>query len=1088
MMDPSTICVGLSMVNTTICSSCRNESAADARLCSGCGATLDNACPRCRFSNPQRARFCCECAYALAAEGSGSFRAAPLAAESERRQLTVLFCDLVGSTDLSARLDPEDLREVLRAYHEAAAAAIQAQDGYIAQYLGDGLLVYFGYPRAYDDSAIRAAHAALGIVRGMHAANTRLRHGDRSRIELRVRIGIHSGPVVVSDVGGQLRQERLALGETPNLAARLQGLAAPDHIIISQSTLRLLRDQFRVRDLGEQTLKGIPQPVAVYEIESEREARGERSTAQATPLVGRSAELSTLLSAQADAVAGQGPVVLLQGEAGIGKSRQVLALKEQLADQVPLILTASCRAGAEATALHPLAELLRSRMRVSDQTSADEQLARLGELLSSAPALSEDARPLLAALLGIPSAGRYELPAIPPAVQRQRTFVALLTWLADVARQSPAVLVVEDLHWADPSTIELLTQLVDGPAIAGLLVVLTARPEFRAPWSGSARLRPLTLQRLSREDAARIVQRVVEGRALPPALLELILQRAEGVPFYVEEMTRALLESDRVRVTSERIELPGGFARDLIPATVQDSLMARLDRLGPGRSLAQLAATVGSEFGFDLLRDLGLFDEDSLRRELSRLIDANILSRSEAALGGYTFRHALVRDTAYQSLSLRTRQRYHALILRTLIDRQPDLEARQPELLAQHELGAGLIGEAIEHWQQAGGSTAARSAFLESAAHYRKALEQLGALPPSRERDRREIMLRVGLGLAMVSTQGFASKEVEQTYTRAAELVQVGQELPGAVLIGLYAGVSVRGDREGVMRLLPVVERQAVGSADPEMQLWGHSAIGMALFFRHEYRQAIERCEQAAQLLHGRDPRQTLQTLLALGTESMLYGHTYGALAYVALGDSERALSHCAQATALAEQTGHLYTQVMVMGFVAVTALWLRDLDRLMQISSRVIAVSIEQSFTFWLAVGKEYHGWGRVMRGEVQAGLAEMREAIALVQAMGCMVLYPLFQCLLAEALLHAGDIDAGLQAVRAGQAADHAGMGGEHEDAELLRVEGELLARRGDIDAARQCLGRGLIAAESQDAQLFAARIRSALSAIPTPQESTS
>lgn len=1091
------------MRDAVICTSCRHENLSTADSCGRCGVTLPSTCPQCGSANPRTARFCSECGLSLRSEtlnasgrlfeppaqdggSSGMFYATPASAvlspsENERRQLTVMFCDLVGSTDLSAKLDPEDLREVLRAYHESSAAAIAAHDGYIAQYLGDGLLVYFGYPRAYDDSAVRAVRAALGIVRGMATANERLRQQDGNRLELRVRIGIHSGPVVVSDVGGQLRQERLALGETPNLAARLQGLAVPDHIVISGSTLKLLRDTFDVRDLGEQSLKGIPQPVPVYEVEREKAAPVDGPRVSQSVLVGRQSELSALVAAFHESLSGNGSVALLQGEAGIGKSRQVQALKEQLGSQATHYLSAPCRAGGEATILHPFIALLRQRLRLSEQASDDEIFRRLQTLLSGWTSRGSAVLPLFASLLGIEPGDRYTMPAGTAGQLRQQTLAALVDWVESLAAIGPVLLVVEDLHWADPTTLEVLQLHLSRPAVPRLLVVLTARPEFKVPWGPSPRLRTLLIERLQPDEAKRIVERVTGGRSVPTAVLELILRRSSGVPLFIEEMTRALLDSGRVRLTVEHVEVLGGFDENLIPMTVADSLMARLDRLGPGRALAQLAATVGMQVPLDLLLDLGVMDEPSLRKELSRLVDASVLTREEEGAERYSFRHALLRDSAYQSLSMRTRQRYHALLVRVLQDREPDLEQKQPERLAQHELGAGLIGEAIEHWQLAGQNTAARSAFLESELHYRKALEHIGRLPASRARDRREIDLLAGLGLSLISTQGYTAAELEPSYQRAAALCQTAEDIPFQVIYGLCSVLATRGDRDGFAMLKPQVQKIAETSPHAALRVWAHTALGMTCTFQNEYEEAVEHCERAVALVTENDPKMLLDMLMAHGSDALLYGHFYGAVVHGFRGNAPRAHELLDQAKAIADRLNHRYIDVMLRASSILVYILLGELDGLLELCTKTLHASRENGFVFFVATSLQYRGYLLGVRGEFDAAVAEQRESLAQIKAMGCLVLEAWFHRYLAETLLRAGHIEAGLQEVQLGHAGNRARLGRGRDYSELWRIEGELHARRGDYAQAKTCLERAIVVAREQGATHFERTAAAALAQLP-------
>ncbi len=1070
-----------------ICVSCEAENPNGAKFCNECGARLSVKCPACGAANLLTAAACRECGGPLGA-GAASVPSGPAASpglpnrpaeeEAERRQLTVMFCDLVGSTELSGRLDPEDLRSLLRTYHDVSAAAVRAADGYIAQYLGDGLLVYFGYPVAREDNAARAVHAALGIVEAIEHVNPRLQR--TKGISLRVRIGIHTGPVVVSDVGGDLRRERLAVGETPNLAARLQGLAAPNTIVISEATHRLAREFFHFRDLGPQSLKGIANPIPTYEVTGRSGARSRldaRSRSDLTPLAGPDEVVGKLLSAWTAAQRVEGPFVLLSGEAGIGKSRHVQALVERVGAEHPALLLGSCVEGAEDTPLTPIVDLLKRQLDADEDATPAERWARIQEACARC---GSDAAALVASLLGVPAASLYELPALPPQRMRQATFDAILSWLEDVAAHGPALLVIEDLHWADPSTMELLSLLVQRPPAARLLSLLTARPAFTPPWSESPRFSRVTVSHLRREDAAQIVERITGGREMPPDLLEQILQRAEGVPLYLEEITKNVLESERVQLVPGRVEVRGGLARDLIPPTVQDSLMARLDRLGPGRALAQLAAAIGREFDFELLCALGLLDEDGVRRELDRLLESGIVVPKDEAGKRFEFKHALIRDAAYQSLARSTRQRYHAQILRVLVDRSPDIEERQPELLAQHYAGAGLVGEAIERWQRAGQRATAGAAFREAVAHFKKALEAEAALPPSRERDRREIALRSGLGLALISTQGFASKEVELTYARAVELCAQADEIPYPILYGVWAVVFVRGDREGVHRIVDRVRRLTETSDDPAVQIATWSCLAGHDYYAGRYRDARAHGQRAVDVVARHDPRDLLRSLLNYNSEALFYGHLYAALADCALGFQERASAGAREVIAIAESIDNAYMLTMALSFAATVLELAGEHAEALAMAQRALGMSVANGLPFWTAVAMTTSGMVLLRTGQPHEALRSLRDGYGLVRVLGCTVVVALWGRWIAEALLATDQLDEALRVSDESLAFSEISLAGRPGPPDALFIKGAILLRRGDAAQAEVWMRRGLAAAQAEDARLFELQAASHLAAL--------
>ena len=674
----------------------------------------------------------------------------PYTPDAERRQLTVLFCDLVDSTVLARQLDPEELREVVRAYQEACAKVIARFEGHIAQYLGDGLLVYFGYPLAHEDDAQRAVRAGLGMIEAVGQLNTRL--GQERGVQLAVRLGCHTGLVVVGEVGSGTRQEQLALGETPNLAARLQGLAAPNTLVISAATWQLLRGFFACQSLGAPLLKGFAQSLEVYQVLSESTARSRLDAAGSTgltPLVGREQEVGLLLERWAQVKDGLGQVVLLSGEAGIGKSRLVQVLKEHVASAPQAWLTpCQCSPYYQNTALYPLIDLLeRVALRFEREESSEQKLRKLeGFLVQYGLPLAETV-PLFATFLSLPLTADYVPQTVSPEQQKQKTLQTLLTILLRIAAQQPLLLVMEDLHWVDPTTLELLSLLVDQGPTARILVLLTFRPDFSPPWTGRAHLTQVTLNRLPRRQAAEMTGRVAHGKALPPEVVEQVVAKTDGVPLFVEELTKMVLESGLLQEREGRYELTGLLPPLAIPTTLHDSLMARLDRLATVKGLAQLGATLGREFSYELLQAVALWDEATLRRGLQQLVEAEFLyQQGLPPQATYLFKHALIQEAAYQSLLKSTRQQYHQCIAQILAVQFPEVIETQPELLAQHYTEAGLIAQALPYWQQAGERAVKHSANVEAVGHFTKGLALLKTLSDTSEHAQQELALHIAMG------------------------------------------------------------------------------------------------------------------------------------------------------------------------------------------------------------------------------------------------------------------------------------------------------------------------------------------------------
>jgi class 3 adenylate cyclase len=757
------------------------------------------------------------------------------APEAERRQLTVMFCDLVDSTVLSGQLDPEDLREVVRAYQSACAEVIQRFDGYIAQYLGDGLLVYFGYPQAHDDDAQRAVCSGLGIVEGLNALNSRLeqKHGVR----LAVRVGIHTGLVVVGEMGAGGRQEQLALGDTPNIAARLQGLAAPDTVLISAATQRLIQGYFTCHALGSQMLKGVATPLPVYQVVRATEVQQRFDIVVArglTPLVGREHEVGILRDRWAQVQTGRGHVVVLSGEAGIGKSRLVQVVKDAIIGATALRIEYRCSPEHQHSPLYPVIAHLERALALRQDDRPEDKLRKLEEVLRLSRLPLAEVVPLMAALLAVPLPPVYPPLTLTPQRQRQKTLEALLTWLLVLTEQQPLLFVVEDLHWIDPSTLEFLTLLVEQGPTARLLTLLTCRPEFQPLWGMRTHLTPIALQRLPQPEVEAMIARITGEKALPPAVLQQVVTKTDGVPLFVEELTKTILESGLVQETEAHYELTGPLPPLAIPATLHDSLMARLDRLATVKGVAQLGAVLGRTFSYELLQAVTPLDEAPLQQALDRLVDAELLyQRGVPPQATYLFKHALIQDAAYQSLLKSTRQQYHQRIAQVLETRFPTLVETQPELVAQHYTAAGCAEQAIPYWQRAGQQASDRSANLEAITHLTTGIELLKTLPETPERTQQALTLHIALGMALQMAKGLAAPEAEHAYTQAYALCQqIGETLELVpILNGLYRFYLVQPQLHTARKIGETLLSLAHRAQDPALALHAHQALGAAWYY-----------------------------------------------------------------------------------------------------------------------------------------------------------------------------------------------------------------------------------------------------------------
>ncbi|TMJ78985.1 MAG: adenylate/guanylate cyclase domain-containing protein, partial [Alphaproteobacteria bacterium] len=795
--------------------------------------------------------------------------------EAERRHLTVMICDLVGSTALSARLDPEDMRVVIDAYHAACARITRTYDGFLAEFRGDGILAYFGYPIAHEDDAERTVRAGLDII----AAVARLE--TRAAEPLAVRIGIATGLVVIGDLSreGALR-EHAVVGETPNLAARLQALAEPGTIAVAASTRRLLGDLFRLRDLGRHEVKGIAEPVAAWAVEgvSDSESRFEAAHLTGlTDLIGREDEIDFLLERQRLAWKGEGQIVLISGEAGIGKSRLAAALAERIAGEPYTRLRYQCSPYHANSALRPFIAQLERAAGFKADDRPEQRIDKLEAVLAMGALRIEAVAPLFAALLSIPFGERYAPLALSPTQQRRQTLAALLDQFEGLARRQPILLVFEDAHWADATSLELLDLTVERVRQLPVLALFTFRPEFEPPWVGLPNVDTLTL-------------RMTGGRVLPADVVTQIVAKTDGNPLFVEELTKAVLETGILVEDAEGYRLDGPLQPFAIPATLQDSLMARLDRLAPVREIGQIGAAIGREFSYSLLRVLVGRDETALKNALAQLEQAELVfRRGEPPDAVYSFKHALVRDAAYESMLKSRRQQLHGEIARTLEERFTDIVASQPEIVAHHLTQAGLVEPAIAYWLKAGQQAARRSANAEALNHLARGLELLPNIEDPMLRNKSELLLQTR------AIKGWSIDSVKHAYTRALQLCTESgfDEHTLPAVFGLWTWNFVRAALGEAQVLADQLVNTAENVDDLVYKVLAHEALGFTLFARGKFAAAhaalersISMCEDskaAAYLdLSAQDPR--------------VHVRLYDGMVLWLLGYPDQALRICAEA------------------------------------------------------------------------------------------------------------------------------------------------------------------------------------------------
>ena len=991
-------------------------------------------------------KFCGRCGAAIAATATAD----------ERRHLTVMFCDVVGSTALSERLDPEDLQDVLRAYQVACAAVVARYEGDVRQYLGDGLLVYFGYPLAHEDDARRAVLAGLEMIEAVGDLNHELER--RHDLRVQVRIGIHSGLVVVGEMGHG--ETVLGVGETPNVAARIQGLADPDSVAVSEATRRLVDGFFEFAPAGNHTVKGISRPLPVYRVLRRVDPDASRDTTP-TSLVGRDEEERLLLERWSDAVNGRGQVVLVSGEAGVGKSRLVRALRAG-AESSAEWLEARCSPYHQNTVLHPVIDLLERQVSI-DRTRPDDSVRRLERMLDERAMRTDDVLPFVAALLSLPLPDWYAPLNVAPPERRQRTLEAIIAYLAPPTATRPTAVVVEDLHWADPSTLDLLRELATRAVRSRLLLILTYRSELRVEWPPGEHLTEVTLGRLTAPDVRRIVDRITEGRTLPAEVLEQIIAKTDGVPLFVEELTKTVLESGYLEPQDGHYALRATLSPLAIPTTLHDSLAARLDRLASGKQVAQLVATVGREFGYELVRAVSPFDASTLHEGLDRLVSAGLLQQSGSPPAAtYAFKHALIQEAAYDSLLKSRRREYHERIARALEESNRDIASAQPELLAHHYTEAALAEPAVAYWREAGRRAIERSANAEAEADLRKALELLGTLGETVDRRREELELQVALGTALVATRGYGAPEVEPVYQRALELARTvgGDVTLFRTLYGLLSFYLARGRLRPAHELGEQLLAIADAAGDEGLVLVADFSLGMCHYYRGEPEPARTRLEHGIELY---DPGRHAQLRFRYVFDPGIGCRRSVALTLWLLGLPEQARRRSLEAMALAEELSHPYGLAAALYFAAVLHQYRREPTEAERRADAAIAIGREHAFAYWITCGSALRGWARAAQGDA-AGVDELAEVIARSVASGMELNHPYWLALLAEAHRSAGDGEAGARA--AGDALAAAERTGERcWEADVHRVRGELLLGSSRDDAERS-LRRALDVARRQSA----------------------
>jgi predicted ATPase/class 3 adenylate cyclase len=1042
-------------------------------------------CRRCGAASPEGKKFCGDCGAALIeSEPPAHADAAPRAQapidsapnEAERRPLTVAFCDLVGSTGLSAKLDPEDLRDVMAVYHSCVADTVARYDGFVAKYMGDGVIVYFGYPHAHEDDAARAVTAALALLEAVATLKPNV-----IAEPLRVRVGIATGDIVVGDlIGTGAAQEQAVVGAAPNLAARLQALAEPGTVVISAATRRLTAGRFEYRDLGTVPVKGFPEPIQAWEVmrTSAIESRFEALHAdQQVPLLGREQDIDLLLQCWAQAKIGRGRMVLLSGEPGIGKSRIAADLMERLSCERLSPLRFFCSPDRLDSPLYPLLARVERAADLKPDDTEEQKLAKIEALLPSSNDKSAHAA-LLADLLIISANRPRPTLKLSPEQRKAKTLAALVAQFEALAAQQPVLMLCEDIQWIDPTSRELLDRLAHCVSALPAMILLTFRPEFAPPWAGHPHVISHHLGRLNRDDAGVFIEHLAGRKTLPQKVTRQILERTDGVPLFLEELTKMVLESGLLREERDGFVLDAPLPPLAVPATLRASLVARLDRLSPVKEVAQIAAAIGREFAFDMLAAVCSRPQHELQDALDQLVASGlILARDPPPRSTYAFKHALVQDAAYGTMLRSRRRQLHNRVGSVLETHFPEIGASQPEIVARHFTEAGVPAKAIGYWLKAGHLAGARSANVEARSHLVKGLELVQRLPPGRDRDRQELTFQSLLGPALIATKGHAAPESMAVYRRALALIQktgdtARQDSVFFGLFGIYYNRARLAEALALSRdFLRLVEQHDQTSS----RLVARGMLAGLFNLFGEFASARDHVAHDVSML-GALPQGPSEWRYS--TDLVISGKIQLAISLWHLGFPDQSIAIEREVLVLAERLNHNVTTALVLAYTAHAAFRRRDFLELRQSTARLQTYARTHAMTQLTAWGNCLEGAALATADPVQA-IEQIEAGIALCEKIKNRVFRPIWLTGLAEAQLAAGRPKKALDNVeRALAIADRTRE--RWMNAELWRLKAHItlrLGRRGARDGAETCLRQAIAYADKQQSKTLALRAATSL-----------
>jgi class 3 adenylate cyclase/predicted ATPase len=1019
-------------------------------------------CPSCGALRDPQARFCGQCGARLAApEAAGGLASDPdVPSAVERRQITFVFCDLVGSTALCAELDPEDYKDILVAYRQAVTRAMLEFDGRIERHVGDGTLVYFGHPEAHEDDAERAIHASLRAIDAVESLEVA---GGR---RLQVRIGIATGLVVVADLAHFAEHD--AMGDAPNVASRLQGFAGAGAILVDDATRRLAGELFDFRDEGEAALRGLAGPVRAWRVlgakpvASRFEALRDRTR---VPLVGRDPERRALVQAWEKARAGEGQVVLVTGDAGIGKSRLAAELVEHARGERCAAVRCYCAPYRQGSSLHPFVQYLEHAAAFCPSEGAAARVAKLDALLAG---VGEDDIALLHELLNLPARRSSTLAALGPQARRRRTLLALIALLEHATRDRPGLVVFEDAQWSDDSSRELLALLVSRIARMPILLLVLARPGPVGEWAQAPRIERIELHPLPREASASLVALLAGDRSLPPDVVERIVARTDGIPLFLEEITQAAVEGGAGTVA--RAETPA------LPLLLRAALLPRLNRLGRAREVLEAAAAIGREFPSDLLARVAAARED-LEALLDRLVASGLVMR-HAGGTRYTFKHALIRDAAYELMGRDKRRRVHLRIAESIEAHFPEAAATQPEVLAWHYTEAHVVQRAVECWLKAGRNALRRSAMGEALSHLRRGLEILAHAEESPWRLQSELAFTIAKGMAQIATQGYAVSGTGETFAAARALCMRLGEPPALLtaLHGLWTHALMRGELDSALAQAQAIRARGEARGDPMWRFMGHRLNGVTLHPMGRFDEAIESLELGLRLY---DPSQAEAYAAMTVDDARVVMLTYLSWSLMCAGRGAEAAARSDEALRHARASGHAYTLAHALNGAAFIALTIESPEAGLERLDELAAVLADNGIAYYEAVQTVFRGWCLAALGRHGEALPLLDAGLAAYRATHTVLYLPGFLRMSAESHARAGRIPEALRMIEEAMAT-MAATGQGWDEAEIHRVRGTILDASGDRAGAERELRSAVAIAARQRAGLWEQRAARSLSGL--------